>query len=196
VILPQLPAFIQGEWQPHDNDERLALLGGCESEGRYTAASRLCADAFAADPDLAGGLTTQCIPRAAREPVFPNRIAALNAKCRYRAARCAALAGCAFGKDATKLSEAERANLRRKALGWLEADLAVWSKAVDSGRRAHRDRAKEMFTLWQEEPDLAGVRDGVAVSKLPDAEREQWQRLWADVAALLAADPLEQDRAR
>jgi tetratricopeptide (TPR) repeat protein len=30
---------------------------------------------------------------------------------------------------------------------------------------------------------------------LPDAEREHWQRLWADVAALIAADPLEQGRA-
>jgi tetratricopeptide (TPR) repeat protein len=30
---------------------------------------------------------------------------------------------------------------------------------------------------------------------LPAAERAQWQRLWADVTALLAADPLEQGRA-
>jgi tetratricopeptide (TPR) repeat protein len=30
---------------------------------------------------------------------------------------------------------------------------------------------------------------------LPDAERAQWQSLWADVAAQLAADPLEQGRA-
>jgi tetratricopeptide (TPR) repeat protein len=29
---------------------------------------------------------------------------------------------------------------------------------------------------------------------LPAAEREQWQRLWADVAALRAADPLEQGK--
>jgi hypothetical protein len=30
---------------------------------------------------------------------------------------------------------------------------------------------------------------------LSDSEREQWRRLWTDVAALLAADPLEQGRA-
>jgi tetratricopeptide (TPR) repeat protein len=36
------------------------------------------------------------------------------------------------------------------------------------------------------------VRDEAALTKLPEAEREQWQRLWADVAGLLAADPLAQ----
>jgi tetratricopeptide (TPR) repeat protein len=45
---------------------------------------------------------------------------------------------------------------------------------------------------WQSDPALAGVRDGAALTKLPDAERQQWQRLWADVAALLPADPLDQ----
>ena len=48
---------------------------------------------------------------------------------------------------------------------------------------------------WQRDPDLAGVRDPVELAKLPAAEREQWQGLWAEVAALVAADPLEQGRA-
>ena len=47
MILPKLQAFRQGDWQPQDNDERLALLGICESETLYGTASRLCADAFA-----------------------------------------------------------------------------------------------------------------------------------------------------
>jgi tetratricopeptide (TPR) repeat protein len=33
------------------------------------------------------------------------------------------------------------------------------------------------------------------MAKLPESERQQWQQLWADVAAFLAADPLEQGRA-
>jgi tetratricopeptide (TPR) repeat protein len=33
-----------------------------------------------------------------------------------------------------------------------------------------------------------------AMAKLPDSEREQWRRRWADVAALLAADPMEQGK--
>jgi tetratricopeptide (TPR) repeat protein len=38
------------------------------------------------------------------------------------------------------------------------------------------------------------VRDPAALAKLPAAEREQWQRLWADVASAVVADPLEQGR--
>ena len=35
LILPNLPAFLRGEYQPQDNDERLALVGTCQSQGRY-----------------------------------------------------------------------------------------------------------------------------------------------------------------
>ena len=48
------------------------------------------------------------------------------------------------------------------------------------------------LAAWETDPALAGVRDQAALTKLPDAERVQWQRLWGDVAALLAADPLQQ----
>jgi hypothetical protein len=33
------------------------------------------------------------------------------------------------------------------------------------------------------------VRDPSALAQLPDAERQAWQKLWADVAALLAKEP-------
>jgi tetratricopeptide (TPR) repeat protein len=48
------------------------------------------------------------------------------------------------------------------------------------------------LTTWQTDPALASVRDPAALARLPAAERQQWQRLWADVAALVAADPREQ----
>jgi len=38
---------------------------------------------------------------------------------------------------------------------------------------------------WQTDADLAGVRDKEALAKLPAEERQRWQQLWADVAALL-----------
>jgi hypothetical protein len=37
---------------------------------------------------------------------------------------------------------------------------------------------------WQSDADLAGVRGGAALAKLPEGERKQWVKLWADVAAL------------
>jgi tetratricopeptide (TPR) repeat protein len=39
------------------------------------------------------------------------------------------------------------------------------------------------------------VRDPTKLAKLPDAEREQWERLWTDVAELVAADPAAQGQA-
>ena len=48
---------------------------------------------------------------------------------------------------------------------------------------------------WQTDSALASVRDPAEPAKLPAAEREQWRLLWADVAAHVAADPLEQGRA-
>src|SRR5439155_13987809 len=59
MILPNLPAFLRGEYQPQDNDERLALLGICQFRGLCGAAARLYADAFAADPALAEHLTRE-----------------------------------------------------------------------------------------------------------------------------------------
>lgn len=39
---------------------------------------------------------------------------------------------------------------------------------------------------WQQDADLAAIRDPAALAKLPEAERrKQWESLWAEVAALL-----------
>ena len=62
-----------------------------------------------------------------------------------------------------------------------------WSRNSGTCHRP-QDRAHVGRTLrrWQADPDLASVR-GNAVAKLPDAERGRWEKVWADVAALLAA---------
>jgi serine/threonine-protein kinase len=186
MILPKLRAFRQGDWQPQDNDERLALLGICESEALYGTAGRLCADAFAADPDLAERQTTQCLRRAAQESDKSKRTEALISEIRYRAARCAALAGCGLGKDSAKLSAAEQTHWRTKALEWLRTDLVVLSKSLDGGGRAERDLAKEMLTLWQDEPDLAGLREPAGLERLAADERKGCLALWTEVGAVLA----------
>jgi hypothetical protein len=38
---------------------------------------------------------------------------------------------------------------------------------------------------WQTDSDLAGVRGKDALARLPEEEREQWEKLWSDVDALL-----------
>src|SRR5439155_17129860 len=48
------------------------------------------------------------------------------------------------------------------------------------------------LSIWRQDRALASVRDPAELTRLPAEEREEWQQLWADVAAQIAIDPLEQ----
>jgi hypothetical protein len=101
------------------------------------------------------------------------------------AARAAALAGCGKGNDAGQLDDKERALRRRQALEWLRQDLAACSEMADNRDTQTRALLRERLRNWQGDYDLAGVRARDGLARLPDAEREQWERLWFDVDALL-----------
>jgi serine/threonine protein kinase/Flp pilus assembly protein TadD len=135
-----------------------------EAIAEYAAAARSYAQAFAAEPEVAEELR--------------------NGE-RYRAACVAALAGCGRGEDAAQLDDQERARLRRQALDWLRADLALRAKQAGSTRPEDRAAAKKALSYWFQDTELAGVR-GDALAKLPEAEREAWRQLWGDVAATRA----------
>jgi serine/threonine protein kinase/tetratricopeptide (TPR) repeat protein len=116
--------------------------------------------------------------------------------CQYAAACAAVRASAAGGPQETRPGEQKRVGLRRQALDWLRADLELRTRLLKEVKPADlKGLPGWWLARWQTDPALAGVRDGAALTKLPDAEREQWQRLWADVAALLTADPLDQGRA-
>jgi hypothetical protein len=91
---------------------------------------------------------------------------------RYNAA-CAAVL--------TAIQDADRAQgWRGVGLRWLRANLA------DSERQA-REAANQVATTlehWKQDRDLASVRD--RIDELPEAERADWRKLWADVDAALA----------
>jgi serine/threonine-protein kinase len=186
LILPNLSAFLRGEYQPRDNDERLALLGICQFQSRNAAAARLYADTFAADPGLAEQLTAECFDRAVQEELTADRIEVLNAEVRFLAARCAALAGCGLGADAIKLNPAEQMRWREQAREWLRDDLAAWTKRLTNGPGAGRNLVREMLTLWRSDRDLAGLREADALNRLSTEEREQWIALWKQVEDVLA----------
>jgi serine/threonine-protein kinase len=187
MIMPNLLAFLQGNYQPRDNDERIALLGTCQSRGLSGAAARLYADAFAADPGLADGMTKECFLRAIEGyGSTADPTAAFNVACRYLAARCAALAGCGLGKDGEKLSEVERSRWRKQARAWLRADLAMWAAKLNSDSPLARNFARRMLTHWQTDPDLAGLREPARLKMLAPDERQGFLALWAEVGAVLA----------
>jgi tetratricopeptide (TPR) repeat protein len=161
-----LPAFLAGKRAPAGPDEQIALAQLCQHKTRrlYAASARFYGAAFAARGALADDL---------------------DARHRYAAAYSAALAGCGNGEDRPRPDGKERARLRRQALDWLRADLAVHRKHLDSGKSTDRTEVQAEMRHWRRDPNLATVREPAALERLPEAERRQWQKLWADVTALL-----------
>jgi hypothetical protein len=159
----KLSAFLKGEFRPGDNKGRLDLIKICQIKNLPRAATRLYAAAFAADPKLAED----------------------KAGHRYSAACAAAVAAAGQGEDAGKLDDKERTRLRRQALDWLKADLALRRKQLETGEPADRAAVQGALKHWQQDSDLAGIRDAGALARLPADERKAFAQLWADVAALL-----------
>jgi tetratricopeptide (TPR) repeat protein len=107
----------------------------------------------------------------------PNKSRLCNV--RYRAACAAILAASRSGSKNGHPGDAERAALHRQALGWLRANLELM-------RRANEGKlVMTSLATWQQDRALSSVREAAELTKLPAEEREQWQQLWAEVAARL-----------
>jgi Flp pilus assembly protein TadD len=160
----RLPSILRGAAKPANPAEQIELAQLCVLKKLYAAAAHFYNDAFTEDP---------------------KRGEDVPAGHRYNAACVAALAGCAQGQDADRSDDRERTRWRRQALDWLRQDLTWWGKALDDGNAQTSAQVRQQLRLWQGDPDLAGVRARDALARLPDEEREGWQRLWSDVEALL-----------
>jgi hypothetical protein len=158
----RLPAVLRGEDRPAEA-ELLDFAVCCRLKRFYAASARFFEKAFDADLKLADSST----------------------RLRYIAATAAALAGCGQGKDSARLDDKERARLRRRALVWLRADLAHWTRHLDSGTPGARAQVQQVLLLWTKETALAGLREEAALAKLPLPERAACQKLWSEVQALL-----------
>ncbi|HVS39827.1 MAG TPA: tetratricopeptide repeat protein [Gemmataceae bacterium] len=157
----KLAAVLSGEAKPAGAAEQLSLgqLRQQPYKRLYAASARFCTAAFGDQPALA-------------EDVLSGQ--------RYNAACAAALAGCGRGEDAPA-DEVERGRFRSQALGWLRDDLAAWKPQLSSPVPAKHAQAFQVLAHWQEDADLAGVRGAAALAGLPDAERDAWRKLWADL---------------
>jgi tetratricopeptide (TPR) repeat protein len=160
-----LPVILDGKMQPLDTAEHLALAQLCQMpcKKQYAAAVRFYSKAFADKPQLS---------------------ADLNAQHRYSAACAAALAGCGQGKDVDKFDDKERARLRQQALDWLRADLKAYRLVMEKSAGKAGPAIAERMQHWLQDNDFAGVRGEDDLSKLPEAERAPWQKLWQEVEAL------------
>jgi tetratricopeptide (TPR) repeat protein len=157
----RLPALLQGDDQPKDSAEQLALADLCQRyRKRYAAAARFYADAFAAG----AALTTQ---RA------------------YNAACAAVLASAGQGEDASKLDSKEKTRLRQQALAWLRDSLKHYGQQLEDPDAKARTAVQQTLQHWQKDEDLSSVRDPKALAQLPQAERAAWQEFWAEVQTLL-----------
>jgi tetratricopeptide (TPR) repeat protein len=164
ILDARLPRILEGREKPASAAEQFEFARLCYLKKLYAAAARFARDAFTAGPKL---------------------LEAVPAGTRYNAACSAALAGCGQGKDADQLDDQERTRWRRQALAWLRHDLTWWGKALAHGNAQTNARVRLWMRHWQHDGDLAGVRAGDALARLPDEERKQWESLWADVDALL-----------
>ena len=95
---------------------------------------------------------------------------------RYNAACYAARAG----TEASIRAEVARTHLRGQAYAWLRAELEA--------RRGAFEKAPSLTTardmaFWQVDEDFRVVRDPGSLSRLPAAEADRWNKLWADVSA-------------
>jgi serine/threonine-protein kinase len=159
----RLPAVLRGRDRPKDAAEQITFARFCQGyRKQYVAAVRFYADAFSADP---------------------QRAEDWQAAHRYNAARAAALASGGQGLDADSLDNQERARLRRQALDWLRADLEAWRGRLTKEPPRALDDMAGALRRWLTDPDLAGVRGPEALARVPEEERQLWQRLWSDIAA-------------
>jgi tetratricopeptide (TPR) repeat protein len=160
----RLAAIFGGDQKLQDNRERLELAQSAYDNARHVAAARLWSGAVEADPKAGENRQTQIL---------------------YNAACAAALAGCGLGKDNPAPDHSAKTRLREQALGWLQAELAVWTELVENGPATGRPFIVGTLKHWQVDTDLAGIREAKALEALPEVERKTWRALWAEVDALL-----------
>jgi serine/threonine-protein kinase len=157
-----VPALRQGKLQVAARD-RVDLAELCCARGLNQAAARLFRQALAEGP-----MDEERPPQAYRQN-----------------AACAALAvALGQGSDSAGLGTEERARWRRRCLGWLREQLA-WCQGVPLTGREYRRGVEKVVRLMRDDIALAPVRGADPLARLPEAERRQWQQLWADADALL-----------
>jgi serine/threonine protein kinase len=165
----ELAAIQRGEPPPADPRERLGIADFCVMWKRLPLTSLR----------LRTGLFAEGFPHTDDE----------RAVHLFDAACAAALSANGDGLDVADLKEQDRARLRRQALDWLRAALELSTRRLEKRATADCVAIEKKMNHWQNDSDVASLREEAPLAKLSEAEREEFRNLWKDVAAL-------RDRAR
>jgi tetratricopeptide (TPR) repeat protein len=186
----RMSAVLRGE-PPGDNGERLQLAYRGYEKGLYAVSARLYTEALEANPKFGDDRQRQhrynaaCAAALAAGPKnTPNLPSTIKGD--EKTQRPSSLVVQDGGAGAEKpLTDADRAKFREQARTWLEAELAVWTNLLASANGQKRQAIVGTLKHWQQDTDLASVRDETALTKMPENERKAWKSLWANVNALL-----------
>ncbi len=163
-LLTKLPDIRAGKAEPKSPSETFEYAQLCMTpQKRYADAVRL----------YEKGLATDTRPEG-------NNFFSTH---RYNAACAAARAARGEGIDAPT-DPTLCASLRAKALDWLKADLAYYQRRFASPVGGPRDVSQLTNSLT--DPDLSWLRPGLGRIGMPTTERDEWDKLWADVKATIA----------
>jgi len=165
ALRPRLAAILAGADVPAEAGDIVLTASVAKDRKQYARSAELYRTAFAQEPTLTDNVSSSK---------------------RYSAACSAALAGYGRGEDAAGLTAESRAQWRVQALGWLRAELSGWQHKLVGSTPATVGDAQNIIGQWQTDRDLAGVRDEAELAKLPDAERAEWAKFWAELASVLA----------
>jgi serine/threonine-protein kinase len=162
----RLPAVCSGQSAPASAAECLEFVSLCRHPARrfHATAARLSADAFAAEPRLADDL---------------------NRQDRYNAARSAALAASGQAEDAQLVPDKLALALRRQALAYLRAELALYTELAQRDDPRLREGLRLRLAHWRANANLASLREPAALARLDEDECVAWRQLWTAVDTLI-----------
>lgn len=87
---------------------------------------------------------------------------------------------CAYFDTKTPDADTQLA-LRKQAFVWMQTGVRIARDAVGASMKESVQFVTDYFLTGK---SFAPIRDEPALSQLPEPERKEWQKLWADIAAL------------
>ena len=164
ALSTRFPAMIRGEDRPRDDVERLTLAQMSFDRKLFAAAGRHWSEGCRTTPSYAT-TARQGSPTAppSLQPSPASDSARMNLRPMARRERSCAV----------RPSKGSRPN-SPPGPGSLKPTLLRHAQTV----------ARDL-TRWKQDRDLTVIRDSETLARLPEAERKEWQALWAEVDSLL-----------